>query len=368
MNKVCFLNSISFWGGGEKLHLEYAIAFTKKKYNVIIASNKKAEITKRAKESDIAVFGISVTNRSFLNPFKIAKLVRFFKQNAIDTVIFSTSQDLKLGGIAAKIAKVQRIVYLRGLAVPIKNSFINRYFLHTVLTHIVANSEETKRKILQNIPILDLNEKIRVIYHGIEIPELGIQQPLFLKEIQDKKHGIVLGNAGRLTEQKGQQHLIEIAKQLRDNAIDFTLFIAGEGEMHLDLQKAIEANNLQKHVYLLGFVKEMDCFMHSIDIFLLTSLWEGFGYVLVEAMIQSKPVVAFNVSSNGEIVTNNKTGFLIDTIDIPLFATKVQTLIMDINLGNEFGKNGKHSVLKRFSLYDRISEFETHLLMDNKRK
>ncbi|MBK7812053.1 MAG: glycosyltransferase [Saprospiraceae bacterium] len=52
----------------------------------------------------------------------------------------------------------------------------------------------------------------------------------------------------------------------------------------------------------------MNAFMNSIDIFLLSSAWEGFGFCFVEAMLRAKPIVAFNISSNPEIVENDKTG------------------------------------------------------------
>jgi glycosyltransferase involved in cell wall biosynthesis len=361
MKNVCFFNSVKFWGGGEKLHLEYAQEFKKKNYNVFIVSNKVSKIAERAIEDSLPVFPISVSNLSFLNPYKLFNLVRYYKNNNIDTVIFSTAQDVKLGSIAAKIAGVKNIVYLRGLAVPIKNSFVNRYVLKHALTHIVANSEETKRRILQNLNNYIDTSKVAVIYHGIEIPH-ETQNENFLTQIQEKRHGIVLGNAGRLTQQKGQHHLIEIAKRLKAAGIDFSLFIAGTGEMESELKDLIAKNNIQNDVFLLGFVRDMERFMNSIDIFLLSSLWEGFGYVLVEAMIKSKPIVAFNISSNPEIVVDGKTGFLIDNLDIEAFSQKTKLLIENESLRKECGLSGKERVIESFNISDRITEFEQYLL------
>jgi len=150
MTNICFFDSVRFWGGGEKLHLEYALEFRKKNYNVILAAAKNSPLSQKGNIHNLEVFQISVGNISFFNPFKIIKLVLFYKRKKIDTVIFSTSQDLKLGSISAKLAGVKNIVYLRGLAVPIKRNLINLIILKYILTHIVANSEETKKKILQN--------------------------------------------------------------------------------------------------------------------------------------------------------------------------------------------------------------------------
>jgi glycosyltransferase involved in cell wall biosynthesis len=361
MKNVCFFNSVKFWGGGEKLHFDYALEFKRKNYNVYLVSKKKSPLSQKANKQGLQVFNISVSNLSFINPLKLIKLVRFYRKAQIDTVIFSGSQDLKLGGIAAKIAKVKNIIYLRGLAVPIKNSFLNRLLYKNILTGIVANSEETKRTILSNLLHIDEN-KISVIYHGIDIDLLEQNGGKKLDTITRYGHGIILGNAGRLTLQKGQHYLIEVAKKLKEKQIEFTLFIAGTGEMQTQLESLIEKYNLQKEVVLLGFVKDIEAFMNSIDVFLLSSKWEGFGYVLVEAMLKAKPVVAFNISSNPEIVVNNKSGYLTDYPDIDMFTEKVQLLIENESLRKQFGEVGRKTVMQKFQLSDRIDEFENYLL------
>jgi glycosyltransferase involved in cell wall biosynthesis len=365
MENVCFFNSVKFWGGGEKLHLEYALEFKKKNYKVFLVSKKDSPLSERAIQGGLQVFNITVKNLSFLNPFKIIRLVRFFQRVNIDTIIFSGSQDLKLGGIAAKLAGVKNIVYLRGLAVPIKNSFLNRILYKNVLTGVVANSEETKRTILSNLIPIDQG-KVSVIYHGIDIEMPGKNNSNKLDFIKQNGHGIILGNAGRLTLQKGQQYLIEVARTLKMKQVDFTLFIAGTGEMYNQLQALIREYNLQNEVYLLGFVEDIGGFMNSIDVFLLSSKWEGFGYVLVEAMIHSKPVVAFNISSNPEIVENNVTGYLADFPDLEMFAEKVRLLSDNESLRKRFGEKGRQAVIDKFQLNQRIDEFENYLLRSTK--
>lgn len=362
MKNVCFFNSTVFWGGGEKLHLEYALEFQKKNYDVIIAVKNGSPLSEKSSKNGLESVDVSVRNLSFLNPIKIIKLIRFYRQRKIDTVIFSVPQDLKLGSIAAKLAGVKRIVYLRGLAVPIRYNLLNHFIFKYLTTHIVANSQETKRNILQNLGKYIDDDKVKTIYHGIDIESLNSNDDHKNESIISKGHGVILGSAGRLTKQKGQHHLIEIARKLKEKGIDFTLFIAGTGELEDELSHLIDQYNLQKDVILLGFVKDMDCFMKSIDIFLLTSIWEGFGYVLVESMIKSKPVIAFDITSNPEIITQNETGFLINYPDVDAFAEKTQLLIQNEYIRNLLGENGRMSVINRFNITDRISEFEYHLL------
>lgn len=149
--------------------MEYAAGFRDLGYQVSMVANKHGQLWKKAENIGLTLFPFSVKNLSFLNPFSVFQMVRFFKSEHIDTVIFSASQDMKLVGIAAKIAGVEKIVYLRCLAKPMKNNLINRILFKRILTHIVSNSEETKRTIVLNMSGLLPAKKVRTIYHGIYI-------------------------------------------------------------------------------------------------------------------------------------------------------------------------------------------------------
>ena len=361
MKNICFINTTGFWGGGEKLHLEYALKFIERDYNVFLATSTNSPLFTKAKENNIKTFEIKLGNLSFLNAYKYLLLYRFFKKENIDTVIFSSSPDLKTGGFSAKLAKVKNIVYLRGLAVPIKNTFLNRILYKDIITHIIANSHETKRTLTINLgKSIDVDDKIKVIYHGIDLELYDKTKKETINN--DIKEEIILGNAGRLTNQKGQKDLIKIAHILKEKGLKFKLKIAGTGELQSELEAMIKEFKLEQDVILLGFVSDMENFMRSLDIFLLSSSWEGFGYVIVEAMAASKPVVAYDISSNPEIIDNKVTGFLVDYPDIDMFSQKIETLIKDKDIRNQLGVNGRKAVEDKFQLDDRITEMEDYLL------
>ena len=358
MAKVCFFNTIVFWGGGEKLHLETALEFQKLGHEIMVCSNEKAPLYKKSIKNKLEVYPLQVGNLSFLNPIKLWRCIRFFRKNDIDAVIFSSSQDSKMAGISARMAGVKNIVYLRGLASPIKSSVVNRYLFRSCLTHIIANSDETKRMILKNLsPEIDL-KKVYTIYHGIDVSKIDLSQKVKLSEIEKRGRGLVLGNAGRLTAQKGQKHLIEIAKKLKDRGLEFTLFIAGSGDMEEELKELINKNQLNDVVIMLGFVEDMDAFMHSIDVFLLTSEWEGFGFVLVEAMAREVPVICFDITSNPEIIEDKETGFLVPYADLDKFTERINALASNSELRQKMGVSGKNRVIQNFLIEDRIRELD----------
>ena len=168
-NKICFFNTTPFWGGGEKLHLEYALEFKKLAYPVCIVAKNNSPFYKKSINENIDTKTFTIGNLSFLNKVKFLKLVAYFKAAKIETVFISASPDLKIAAPAAKKAGVKNIIYLRGLAVPIKNTPLNKKLLSKTLTHIIANSEETKRKILENFNDAALAKKVKVIYHGIDL-------------------------------------------------------------------------------------------------------------------------------------------------------------------------------------------------------
>ena len=64
MKNICFLNTTSFWGGGEKLHLEYALKFKERNYNVYLATSKNSPLYKKALENNIKLFDINLNNLS----------------------------------------------------------------------------------------------------------------------------------------------------------------------------------------------------------------------------------------------------------------------------------------------------------------
>lgn len=358
MKSVGFFNSHKFWGGGEKLHLEYALEFQKLGYDVYLFCTQNSPLSIKAKQEGLKTVHVSVSKFSFLSPIKVESVKKKFLEFKIDTVIYSSSQDMKMSSLSAHRAGVKRIIYLRGLAVPVKKSIINTYIFKNIITHIVPNSKETEKLIFKYIDKGIGRYQTKVIYHGIEEFESKSLNEQFISDLRNRNKGILIGNAGRLTVQKGQSFLIDVAKYLKLKGVSFTFLIAGAGELKAQLQSKIQEANVTDEVKLLGFVEDMNSFMETIDIFALSSLWEGFGYVLVEAMNHKKPLVAFDISSNPEIFANNKSGYLCPPNDITAFSEALIRLINDEQLRVSMGENGRQEVENKFILKDRILEFE----------
>jgi len=346
--KVFFINTNKAWGGGEKWHFETACSLKDLGHEVAILSSPETELYKRCQSAGVRTVPVVITNLSFLNPFRINSLKRFLKAEAPGTVILNLSSDLKTAGIAAHRAGIRNIIYRRGNAKPVKNSIFNRLIFGKIVTGIIANSEETKRSILKNNENLFPVDKIKVLYNGIDMKKFdGLPAT---KMYPGKKCHVILGSAGRLSHEKGQHLLVDLASVLSKRQVPYIFLIAGDGPMKKSLMDRFAETGLDKQVVFLGFVENIKAFMETIDIFILPSLWEGFGYVSIEAMVCSKPVVAFHTGSNPEIIENKVTGFLVSCFDTGELADRICDLIHDPLMRENFGKAGRKKVEELFNV------------------
>ncbi len=217
------------------------------------------------------------------------------------------------------------------------------------MTHVVANSKETRRTLLANNSELIPEHKIKVIYNGFTVSRYHQDVvPLYKAEAGE----IILGCAGRLSEEKGHLHLLEMMRLLKDDPLKYKLLIAGEGKMLHTLEKNAKMLGVSEQVDFLGFVEDMPSFFRAIDIFLLPSRYEGFANVIGEAMASRLPVVAFDVKSAAEIIKQGETGYITGPNRVDEMTVRVQELARDKGLRKNMGERGRARVEEQFP-YDK---------------
>ena len=351
---VVFFNSSKTWGGGEQWHYQTALKLRELGYDSQIIVNRNSELYWRLRNKGIRVKRFRIYNWSIFNPFKIFMIRRFFKRNRTDTVVLNLSRDGKIGGFAAFMAGVPRIVYRRGLANPVSNTLMNRFLFRKIFTHVIANSEDTKRKLFHYNTNLFPKDKIRVLPNWIES---GEEQKRPEEFYYTRKHNeLVLGNLGRMVEQKSQKSLIEVAARLKALGTDFRMLIGGTGKLENELKDNARRLEVENEVIFTGFVRNVGAFMESIDVFLLSSYYEGFGFVIAEAMNYKRPVIAFNLSSNPEIIIDGMNGFLVPPGDLESFTRKIILLDGNRRLISQMGEKGKDFVSEKFGFEKQLPE------------
>jgi len=343
---ICFFNTHVTWGGGEKWHLDIISSMKRQHYRIIYISSQASPLSQKLNDLNVDGYQLSINNLSFLNPFKVLKLARIFREERVGVLLTNLSYDMKVASLAGKLAGVPKIIYRRGSAISLKNSMLNRYLFRKVLTHVVANSMETRRTLLANNSTLVPEHKIKLIYNGVNLSRFHPDvEPLYKAEAGE----ILLGCAGRLSEEKGQLHLLEMMKLLKNDTVRYKLLFAGEGKMLHTLEKMAKSLGVSELVEFLGFVEDMPSFLSSIDIFILPSRYEGFANVIQEAMASGKPVVTFDIKSSAEIIQQGETGYMAVPYSVDDMTSMVKELGGDKGLRELMGENGRARVEKDFS-------------------
>ncbi|HLV47020.1 MAG TPA: glycosyltransferase [Flavobacterium sp.] len=359
--KIAFFNSIKFWGGGEKWHYETAVSLSEMNHQVYFFGNPNGKIhDKLQAHPNISFVPVNLSNLSFLNPFKVNRLAKILRKEQIETIIINHPGDLKIAANAANKAGVKRIIYRRGSAIPIKNKWLNRYIFKNWVTDILANSQATKKTILQNNPNLFPEEKIKVIYNYIDIQ--AFLQRESAPKISRENNEIIIGNLGRLSFQKNQKFLIDLSKKLTEQNIHHKIYIGGTGELETELKQYNKDQNTEENVIFTGFETNVKDFLSGIDVFFLSSVWEGFGYVLVEANLCEKPCIAFDDNSMPELVKNEYNGFLITPNNLDEAVEKIKIFVENPQLISTYGQNGKEFAQKHFSKEIIMQQLTDYLL------
>lgn len=364
MKHIVFLNSCPVWGGGEKWTFTTAKKLNENpEFNIYIATAEDTELFKRAEKAGIKTKEVNVKSGiTCLNPFKVYNFVSFLKEKKIDIMFLNMSQDLKFGGITGKIADLKRIVYRRGSAIPIKNRFYNKFLLKDCVTDIIANSKSTKETVLRYTSRWLDEGKIEIIYNGIDLKKIdkGLKNPVDLNQefgISDDK--FIIGNIGRLSYQKGHEFLLEAVELLKQERDDFVVLIIGDGEREKEVKKLAAKKKLEDYIIFAGFRDDVYNLLPGLDFLVHTARWEGFGFVIAEAMAAGLPVVSTDVSNISEIIIDGETGYLAKAEDPGDIKNKM-VKIME-NDTDRFGKSGRKIIKDKFTLNKMIKNIEIFL-------
>lgn len=155
---------------------------------------------------------------------------------------------------------------------------------------------------------------ITTIYNPVDearIKNLSIEPSIL--NIDKSKFNLV--SVGRLTKQKGYDKLISCVPELIRGNANIRLYIIGEGEERNSLQKLIAELKIEEYVVLTGFLENPYAVMNDMDLFVCSSVAEGFSLVIAEAMIVGLPVVSMECSGPSELLGYGKYGILCNNYD-----------------------------------------------------
>lgn len=218
---------------------------------------------------------------------------------------------------------------------------------------IIANCKETKSDLLKNIN--NIATKTKIIYNPLDLKKIKADALAPVATTFD------IVTAGRLTNKKNFKDFILAIEIVKNNYTNISAAILGEGDERKNLQNLINSKNLNSHIKLIGFNSKPYVYFQNAKVFVQTSLWEGFGYVLAEAMACGTSVVAYD--SKGamrEILDDGKYGILSPVGNIVKLAENIE-----YQMNNPTSKELLEEAVQRFDI-DHIAKQYLDTILDNK--
>ena len=215
--------------------------------------------------------------------------------------------------------------------------------------HLFIAASDAIRAILEDDGIP--SQQIVVVHDGIDVAKVSRLPTVDMHTEFWLPHGApVLVNVGALVGHKGQKHLIDAMPLVLRDVPDAHLVIFGEGELRPALEKQIKDLHLDKHVLLAGFREDVLQLVKSADVFVMSSVTEGLGSTVLDAMAMQLPVVGTRAGGIPEAVVDGETGLLVALAQPPDMAAAIVRLLKDPALRERMGRAGQARVSAQFGV------------------
>ncbi|MDP2863383.1 MAG: glycosyltransferase family 4 protein [Desulfobacterales bacterium] len=279
--------------------------------------------------------------------FALIKILRYERPDIVHT---HTSKAGILGRWAAYFAGVPVIIHTPhghvfwGYFGRLKTAFyiILEKITAFITDKIIALTEQEKNDHLHFR--IASGDKFSVVHSGIKLDKfsnLSADPAAMRRKLGISEGDLVVGTTGRLTPVKGHRHLIEAAGNIVDARPNTTFVFLGDGELSDELKNMASKLGLKEKVKFPGWRPDVAEVMSAFDLFVLPSLNEGMGRVLVEAMALGKPVVASNVGGIPDLVIHNHNGLLVPPADVEGLVKSINIFLHDPKKRKEMGDRGK---------------------------
>lgn len=248
--------------------------------------------------------------------------------------------------------------------------FTNWILKNAILVTTTTHARAKTSPVLKNHP-----EKTRVLRFGVDtdvfFPGCGGAELRRQLDLEDKKIVLFVGTLDRQHRYKGLDYLIKAFCGVANEINNAVLVIVGAGELLQFYKKMVKEDGIEDKVFFAGGVsnEELPKFYDMCDVFVLPSLNEAYGIVLIEAMACGKPVISTNLPGPAEVALWGECGALVEPKNVEDLRRKISRILRDTAYSNKVGiKNAKY-VKREFkwgeiavnlkSLYDEVAKVKT---------
>jgi len=299
-------------GGAEKVTVNLCNQFVKFMEVEILVMNQLG-VMQKILDNRVKVHNLNIKKIRFLF-FKLPKIIKERKPDIVLTQMWPLTSIVILTKLFFFLKGKYFVCEHVNLYESIKNETSLNYYLalpiifftHNLSQKIITVSDGVSYQLNSKFKIS--KKKLLTIYNPV-IDSKFTKFKVFKESIWQSSTKLKLLSIGRLKKQKNYEYLIETLSLIKD--IDYELIIVGEGEERENLLNLISKLNLKNKIKLIGYKEILNNYYYNADIFILPSLWEGFGNVLVEALYYNLKIISTDCKYGPkEILKNNLYGNL----------------------------------------------------------
>jgi L-malate glycosyltransferase len=339
------------WRGGQNQVLLTVNGLRSIGQRAALVAHPDGELRRRAAEGlDL----IPIAPRTELDLSTAWKFSRIIKRLAPDVIhahdphgVAMASFALSLGSSSAKDGRTPALVASRRVDFHLKGNSLSRWKYRQVDCFIAASEAIRKMLVGDGVP----DNRTVTVHEGIDVEHVLARPPVNVHEAFWLPHQApVVGNVAALVPHKGQRYLIDAAHLVVQEIPDARFVILGEGELREHLEKQVREHHLEKHVLLPGFRTDVLGCIKGFDLFAMSSVTEGLGTSLLDAMACSRPIVATRAGGIPEIVEDEVNGLLVPPRDHTALARAIVRALKDDGLRRRMGEAGLARVNERFTV------------------
>lgn len=257
--------------------------------------------------------------------------------------------------LTAVIARVPAIVVTQHLFVERNARYVRDKLLSAGIDRYIGVSEEMARKLRPRC--LSPERQVQVIHNGILLARFSrpVNPALLAVLTKGNQRPVVLSVSRLDDKQKGLRFLVSAAALVPEAQFVF----AGDGPDRASLEAQARSIGVEERVTFLGHREDVPDLMASCDVFVMPSLYEGFGVSALEAMASAKPVVASSIRGLDEVVVHGETGLLVPPRDPAALAQAIRTVLSNKALAQRLGTAGRAQAHREFSVETMIQRTTT---------
>lgn len=362
--KILFVITKSNWGGAQRYVYDLATSLDPQLFEVHVAVGGNGLLKEKLEQVGISTNTIETLGRDInikkelLSAKELFKLYRKIKP---DIVHLNSSKAGGLGALVARLARVKLIIFTaHAWAFNEKRNLLSRltigllHWMTVMLSHrTIAVSESVKEQISH---MLFVKKKITVIHPGISPIDFKNRDVsrLAIDSETDNHSKIWIGIIAELHPVKGIPYAIDALYLLKEKYPELMLYIIGEGSGRDLIKKQITKRKLEDKVKLVGFIDAANVYLKAFDVFMLPSLSEAFGYVLLEAGLAEIPVIATSVGGIPEVIDD--VGILVPPRNSRTLADAIEILLQDKEKAKSFGMELKDRIHNTFTIQNMLEK------------